>query len=84
MVLTSLLLLFIIIIHYYYTVIHYHRRGGEGTYHKKAMRLDHVFVSRKLIDEQNIIDCRILGHGYDKAGFLGSDHCPIKVVVSIK
>jgi len=74
-----LLLLFIII-----TVIHYHRRGGEGTYHKKAMRLDHVFVSRKLIDEQNIIDCRILGHGYDKAGFLGSDHCPIKVVVSIK
>ena len=54
-------------------------RGGIGKYHLMGMRLDHVFVSSKF--REKIVDAKILGHSVNMTGFLGSDHCPIKVIV---
>lgn len=57
------------------------RGSHSGKFYKKSMRLDHIFLSKTL--ESNLIETVILGHGYDKTGFLGSDHCPLKVVLKI-
>lgn len=57
------------------------RGSDSGKFKQTAMRLDHVILSSSL--ESKLIDCKILGHGFHKEGFLGSDHCPLKVVLKI-
>ncbi|KAI0564693.1 Endonuclease/Exonuclease/phosphatase [Gracilaria domingensis] len=47
------------------------KHGGRG------MRIDHCIVSRELASK--VASVEITGHGADRQGFLGSDHCPIVV-----
>jgi hypothetical protein len=39
------------------------------------MRIDYFLLSRKLLDR--LICSEIHGHGIDREGFYGSDHCPL-------
>ena len=44
-------------------------------FYGKGMRIDHFLVSTMLFDR--VRRCDILGHGRDRVGFMGSDHCPV-------
>jgi len=46
-----------------------------GKYRGKRMRIDYFLLSRKLLDR--LISSEIHGHGIDREGFYGSDHCPL-------
>jgi|TARA_B100000524_G_scaffold302576_1_gene177372 exodeoxyribonuclease III len=48
---------------------------GLARYEGKAQRLDYFLLSKEL--EPRLKSCRVLGHGIDLIGFLGSDHCPV-------
>ena len=48
-------------------------------YEGKAQRLDYHLVSEELMPR--VERCEILGHGVERAGFLGSDHCPVLLVL---
>lgn len=51
-------------------------RGGVcAQYYGKGMRIDFTLVSAKLV--HRIKASEILGHGKNRHGFCGSDHCPI-------
>lgn len=41
------------------------------------MRIDHALVSSTLVDR--VIKVEILGHGSQREGFMGSDHCPLLI-----
>ena len=43
-----------------------------------GQRLDYFLVEENMIDER-LKHCEILGHGADRQGFLGSDHCPVQL-----
>lgn len=46
----------------------------------KAMRLDY-FLVHSYFPIHRIESCEILGDGVQRNGFLGSDHCPIKLIL---
>ena len=48
-------------------------------FYGKGMRIDYFLVQAAL--EKNVKSSKILGFGIDRAGFLGSDHCPIELVL---
>lgn len=48
-----------------------------GRFYAKGMRIDHALVSECLRD--TLLDCDLLGHGIDRQGFMGSDHCPLRL-----
>ena len=48
-------------------------------YEGKAQRLDYHLVSEQLMP--HVERCEILGHGAERTGFLGSDHCPVLLVL---
>lgn len=59
---------------------HFSYRGapgerGAGRYYAKGMRIDHALVSVDL----RVAACELLGRGVDCAGFMGSDHCPLRL-----
>merc|ERR1712008_426531 len=54
--------------------------GSFARYHGRGMRIDHALVSETLMSRVEASE--ILGHGSERVGFLGSDHAPIKLVVS--
>jgi len=56
------------------------RGSDSGKFKNTAMRLDHAFMSRSL--ESKLIESTILGTGYSRIGFLGSDHAPLKIVLT--
>ena len=41
------------------------------------MRIDHALVSVKL----GVAACELLGRGAERVGFMGSDHCPLRLVL---
>lgn len=47
----------------------------EGKHGGKGMRIDHCIVSRALQPRVQAVE--ITGHGTDRIGFMGSDHCPV-------
>ena len=49
-----------------------------GRYWAKGMRIDHALVSASV----SVDACDLLGSGFDRQGFFGSDHCPIKLVLA--
>ena len=51
--------------------------GGRGRYYGKGMRIDHALVSVKL----GVAACELLGRGAERVGFMGSDHCPLRLVL---
>ncbi|KAJ4775116.1 DNA-(apurinic or apyrimidinic site) lyase [Rhynchospora pubera] len=51
-----------------------------GKYRGKRMRIDYFIVSEKL--KERIIACEIHGHGIEREGFYGSDHCPVSLKLS--
>lgn len=48
-----------------------------GKYRGKRMRIDYFLVSEKLRDQ--IVSCKMHGHGIELEGFCGSDHCPVSL-----
>eukprot|EP00945_MAST-04E_sp_MAST-4E-sp1_P008932 g8932.t1 len=50
-------------------------------FYGKGMRIDYLLVQKPL--EENIKSSKILGHGIDRKEFLGSDHCPIELVLDL-
>ncbi|CAJ1411481.1 unnamed protein product [Effrenium voratum] len=46
-------------------------------YHGKGMRIDYALISQELLPRLG--SCDILGSGAERCGFLGSDHCPIRL-----
>jgi exonuclease III len=46
-----------------------------GRYYGKGMRIDYVLVQRQL--RARLVRTAVLGHGFERRGFLGSDHCPL-------
>lgn len=48
-----------------------------GRYFGKGMRIDFVLCSRSLAPR--VSDAIVHGHGPERSGFLGSDHCPLIV-----
>ncbi len=69
---------------YYYTPGHepWTWRGSPGTsrpeagrYYKRGMRIDYTLVHESLAGR--VVRAEVLGHGYDRQGFMGSDHSPI-------
>lgn len=53
-------------------------RDGDprsGRYYSKGMRIDHALVHKSI----PFIDCDLLGSSKDRLGFMGSDHCPIRL-----
>lgn len=50
-------------------------RAEIGKYYGKGMRIDHTVASASLASR--IEDVEILGWGFDRKGFLGSDHSPV-------
>ena len=51
-------------------------------FYGKGMRIDYLLVQKAL--EKNVKSSKILGFGIDRAGFLGSDHCPIELVLDFQ
>uniref|UniRef100_A0A7S3NDW8 DNA-(apurinic or apyrimidinic site) endonuclease n=1 Tax=Aureoumbra lagunensis TaxID=44058 RepID=A0A7S3NDW8_9STRA len=49
--------------------------GVTGRFFGKGMRIDHALISEEL--NPRLEECKLLGHGVDRIGFMGSDHCPI-------
>jgi len=48
-----------------------------GRYFGKGMRIDHALVSTGVAVES----CDLLGRGVGREGFMGSDHCPLRLVL---
>ena len=46
-----------------------------GRYYGKGMRIDYVLIQRPL--RARLLRTALLGHGAQRHGFLGSDHCPL-------
>ena len=46
-----------------------------GRYYGKGMRIDYVLVQAQL--RARLVRTEVLGHGAERRGFLGSDHCPL-------
>ena len=46
-----------------------------GRYYGKGMRIDYVLIQRPL--RARLVRTAVLGHGAQRHGFLGSDHCPL-------
>lgn len=46
-------------------------------YHGKGMRIDYALMAQELLPRLSA--CDILGSGADRNGFLGSDHCPLRL-----
>lgn len=65
---------------------HYTWRGSPpvhqpvARYHGKGMRIDYHLVSEDLVPR--VQDSAILGHGEGRVGFMGSDHCPVRLELS--
>jgi len=53
------------------------RGVSTGKYGARAMRIDHCIVSRQLISRLRSVEN--LGHGTERVGFMGSDHCPVLI-----
>lgn len=53
------------------------RGRNSGKFGGKGMRIDHCIVSRALFPM--IESVHISGHGSERIGFLGSDHCPLVI-----
>lgn len=53
------------------------RGNTTGKHAGRGMRIDHCVVSTSLIPSIASVD--ITGHGTDRIGFLGSDHCPLLI-----
>lgn len=51
----------------------------SGKFGGKGMRIDHCIVSKSFCSRVESVE--ISGHGVDRIGFLGSDHCPLVVRV---
>ena len=49
--------------------------SSAGRYYGRGMRIDYTLISASLVPR--VVRAEILGSGYDRHGFLGSDHCPI-------
>lgn len=49
----------------------------KGRFYGKGMRIDHALMSSSL--SGLLVSCDLLGHGIDRSGFMGSDHCPIRL-----
>mmetsp|Transcript_10099 Transcript_10099/g.11652 ORF Transcript_10099/g.11652 Transcript_10099/m.11652 type:complete len:195 (-) Transcript_10099:1002-1586(-) len=47
----------------------------RARYEGMGQRLDYHLLSNSMSD--HLVDCKILGHGTQRHGFLGSDHCPV-------
>ena len=47
----------------------------SGRYYKRGMRIDYTLVHDSLA--RRVVRAEVLGHGYDRKGFMGSDHAPI-------
>jgi len=64
---------------------HYTWRGSPpvnmpvARYHGKGMRIDYGLIAEELLPR--LSESSILGHGAERRGFLGSDHCPIRLVL---
>mmetsp|Transcript_13109 Transcript_13109/g.36891 ORF Transcript_13109/g.36891 Transcript_13109/m.36891 type:complete len:347 (+) Transcript_13109:660-1700(+) len=52
----------------------------RGKYFGKGMRIDHTLVSESLY-QARVERVEALGHGSFMTGFLGSDHCPVLLVL---
>jgi hypothetical protein len=48
------------------------------------MRIDYILASQALLQDFAIVEAEVLGRGRERAGFLGSDHCPILLVLEKK
>ena len=48
---------------------------SAGRYYGRGMRIDYTLVSASLVPR--VVRAEILGSGFDRHGFLGSDHCPV-------
>ena len=57
-----------------------HASVGAG-YYGKGMRIDYVLVARALTPRVESAD--VLGSGNERDGFLGSDHCPLLLQLSV-
>ena len=51
-----------------------------GRYYNKGMRIDYVLVHTSLASR--VTSARVHGKGPERVGFLGSDHCPLVVVLA--
>lgn len=54
------------------------RGNTTGKHAGRGMRIDHCIVSTSLMS--SIASVEITGHGTDRIGFLGSDHCPLLIM----
>uniref|UniRef100_A0A0G4IED9 Endonuclease/exonuclease/phosphatase domain-containing protein n=1 Tax=Chromera velia CCMP2878 TaxID=1169474 RepID=A0A0G4IED9_9ALVE len=54
----------------------------KGKYYAKGMRIDHALVQRGLVDQKRVVEIRACGKGAQRAGFMGSDHCPLLLRVA--
>lgn len=52
----------------------------RARYEAKAQRLDTFCASQSFVDSR-VAECAILGEGINRKGFLGSDHCPVKLAL---
>eukprot|EP00903_Cladosiphon_okamuranus_P008807 g8434.t1 len=50
-----------------------------GRYYGKGMRIDYFLVSKELVPR--VKEVKVFGSGADRKGFLGSDHCPLKITL---
>lgn len=48
------------------------------------MRIDYSLASQSLLQDFAIAEAEVLGRGRERVGFLGSDHCPILLVLEKK
>lgn len=53
------------------------RGNTTGKHSGRGMRIDHCIIGRSLLP--SISSVEITGHGSDRVGFLGSDHCPVLI-----
>ena len=54
--------------------------AASGRYYGKGMRIDHLLISRLLLEGSprvSVLRAEICGRGAARIGFLGSDHCPM-------
>ena len=57
----------------------YYTWRGTTSLYGKAMRLDYAIVSSSILSLVQSVE--IFGKGFDLKGFLGSDHCPVKITL---
>eukprot|EP00177_Eucheuma_denticulatum_P004621 GFKZ01008409.1.p1 GENE.GFKZ01008409.1~~GFKZ01008409.1.p1 ORF type:complete len:404 (+),score=39.28 GFKZ01008409.1:128-1213(+) len=58
------------------------RGNTTGIHAGRGMRIDHCIVSRDL--KESIRQVEVTGHGANRVGFLGSDHCPLFITRDMK